>query len=441
MRPKIQGFEAETFARRRSAVVEALQGGVLLLPAAPVRFRARDTEYPYRPDSELYYLTGCTEPGVLAVLSDTPPGEGFILFVPERDARAELWSGSRPGPEEARERFGADAAYAAREMSERLPEILNGARSIYFRLGTGSTAEPLVLEALRNARARGARKGSGPRSVVDPGQILDDLRIRKDQEEIVRIRQAAALTVASFLEVAPQVRPGMGEWEVEALLAAAFRKGGAEGPAFPIIVGSGPNACVLHYTANEHLVEPGSLVLLDGGAEMGLYSGDVTRTLPARGKFSPEQKAVYEVVMRAHSAAVEVVRPGASVSEVHEAAVAALTRGVLDLGILSGSVDELVENKAYERFFPHQTSHWLGLDVHDVGDYAKDGVARILEAGMVLTVEPGLYFSPGPDSLPAAFQGIGVRIEDDVLVTGTGAENLTVDLPMEADDVEAMLRG
>ncbi len=441
MRPKIQGFEAETFLRRRSEVVKALQGGVLLLPAAPVRFRSRDTEYLYRPDSELFYLTGCTEPGAVAVLSGTGGGEAFILFLPERDARAERWSGPRLGPGEAREMFGADAAYTTAEMGERLRRILEGTRTVYFRLGTGSAVEDLVLDALGFARSRGARTGLGPRAVVDPGRVLDDMRLRKDPEEVARIRQAAALTVDSFLEVMPNVHPGLGEWEVQALLEAAFRKRGARGPAFPTIVGSGPNACVLHYTANDHVVDPGALVLLDGGVEMGLYSGDVTRTIPAGGTFSLEQRAVYEVVLRAHAAAVGAIGPGVAIVEVHRAAVGALTEGMLDLGVLSGSVDELLENEAYERFFPHQTSHWLGLDVHDVGDYARDGVSRILEPGMVLTVEPGLYLSPGDDSLPAPFRGIGVRVEDDLLVTEAGSENLTGDLPVEADDLEALIRG
>jgi Xaa-Pro aminopeptidase len=461
MTPPLLGFSPDVFAMRRERALERLAGGALLLPSAPLLHRTRDTEYRYRPDSELFYLTGSTEPGVVALLRGQGDGDRVVLFVPRRDPAAELWSGPRLGPRELRERLGADAAYPAEEMEARLPDLLKGAPVIYFRLGTHPALEAWVVESLRETRRRGARRGLGPRGVVDPGQVLDDLRLRKDPEEVARIRRAAEVTVASFREAMAGARPGMGEWEVESNLEAGFRRRGALGPAFPTIVGSGPNACVLHYTSNTGILPANGLVLLDGGAELDLYAGDVTRTFPPGGSFTGPQRDVYDVVLQAHDAALAAIRPGVGVADVHREAVTALTGGLVQLGLLSGEVEDLVERRAYEGYFPHQTSHWLGLDVHDVGDYAVDGASRVLEPGMVLTVEPGLYFRegggsetetgrdarqepvggpwPGPGSSP--FSGIGVRIEDDVLVTPGGAENLTRTLPVDPVEMEGLVGG
>lgn len=454
--PSFAGFRPETFARRRSAVLEALDGGVMVLPAAARRFRSRDTEYRYRPDSELFYLTGITDAGVVAVLGDLPEGRRFVLFVRSRDPQAERWTGPWVGPDEAAERFGADAVHPLDELEARLPELLRGGDRLHYRLGVDERTQGLVLGALAWARRRGGKKGIGPRGVIDPGEILDDLRIRKDAEEVAAIRRATELTVQGFREGLAAVAPGVGEWEVEARLEAAFRRRRARGPAFPTIVGAGAHACILHYVENARRIEAGDLVLVDGGAEVGLYHGDVTRTVPAAGSFTAEQRAVYEVVETAREAAVGTVAPGVAVEEVHEAAVDVLVDGMLDLGLLEGTADGIVEEGAYKAFFPHSTSHWLGLDVHDPGDYVRAGDARALEPGMVLTVEPGLYV---PDSehgrseeqgdadpmrsfLGAGakrFAGIGVRIEDDVLVTGDGRENLTRALPTDPDEVSELV--
>jgi len=317
--------------------------------------------------------------------------------------------------------------------------------------------EAQVVEALKEARRKGPRKGEGPRAVVDPGEVLDELRLRKDPEEVARIRRAAELTVSAFREAMAGVRPGMGEWELESALDGGFRRRGARGPAFPTIVGSGPNACVLHYHANRGVLSPHHLVLLDGGAELDLYAGDVTRTFPAGGHFTSPQQDVYHVVLQAHQAALAAVQPGGRIEEVHRAAVSSLTRGLVELGVLVGDPEELAEAKAYETYFPHQTSHWLGLDVHDVGDYTVAGASRVLEPGMVLTVEPGLYFAAGsgarPGSVPGTgtvsgadagpgagpFAGIGVRVEDDLLVTANGADILTGDLPVKPGELEDLV--
>jgi Xaa-Pro aminopeptidase len=435
----IMGFSPETFEARRARVLEKLDGGMMILTSAPTVFRSRDTAHRYRPDSELFYLTGCTQPGVVALFFGGDGEDRFSLFVPPREPKAERWSGPRMGPEAARERFGADSAYSAEELEERLPELLRRSSRLYFRLGRDPRMEPLVVEALQWSRARGSRKGEGPRAVVDPGQILDELRLRKDPEEIIKIKQATSLTVAGFREAMAGTRPGMGEWEIESLLESAFRRAGANGPAFPTIVGSGSNACTLHYADNEHTIREGELVLLDGGAEVDLYAGDVSRTFPAGGRFSGPQKAVYEAVLAAHRAALEVVRPGTLASEVHQTALNTLISGLVELDVLAGDIDLLVEEKSYERFFPHQTSHWLGLDVHDVGDYGDRGTPRPLEEGMVLTVEPGLYFSALEEDPVSRFSGIGVRIEDDVLVTREGSVNLTEGVPVSEAGVEDLV--
>jgi Xaa-Pro aminopeptidase len=438
MNRHLLGFSTEAFVQRRTRVLQGLGGGALILPAAPIRHRSRDTEHRYRPDSELFYLTGCTDPGVVAVLRDAEE-ESFVLFVPRRDPKGDVWVGVRMGPEEAQERFGADAVYALEEMEEQLPRLLRPHHRIFFRLGVHFRVEALVVGALRWARSRGPRTGEGPRAVEDPGELLDNLRLVKEPEEISRIRKAASLTVAAFRETVGATRPGMGEWEVEALLESAFRRGGARGPAFPTIVGSGENGCVLHYVDNQDTIDGDRLVLLDGGAEVDLYSGDVSRTYPSGGRFSDRQRDVYDTVLRAHQAAISRVCPGSTMAQVHDAALEELTRGLVELGVLKGEVEVLLAGKAWEPHFPHRTSHWLGLDVHDVGDYASKTGPRALEPGMVLTVEPGLYFPSSSDAPSHPYMGIGVRIEDDLLVTEDGAENLTGSLPVAPGELEALV--
>jgi Xaa-Pro aminopeptidase len=438
MAERIGGFSGKAFEGRRARAFERLGESVMVLPAAPVLYRSMDTEHRYRPDSELFYLTGCTEPGVVAVLSGVESDPPFTLFVPRPDRESELWSGPRPGPEAAQEHFGADAAFPADELEKRLPEILRRPRRLLFRFGTDQRLDSLVIRALRAARTRGARKGDGLRGVDDPGQILDGLRLRKDPEELARIRRAADLTMMAFRGAMRATRPGVGEWELEGLLESVLRSGGARGPAFPTIVASGGNTCTLHYTGNDRTIRSGDLVLVDGGGEVDLYAADVSRTFPADGRFDGPQRDVYEAVLKARKAALAEVRPGHRVGKLHAAAILSLTEDLLDLGVLSGRVDDLLEEKAYECHFPHQTSHWLGLDVHDVGDYVTGGDSRVLEEGMVLTIEPGLYFPVGKEP-PGPFTGLGVRIEDDVLVTTEGAENLTDTLPVTPEQLEEIL--
>jgi Xaa-Pro aminopeptidase len=434
----LEGFPSQIFARRRERVLGLLEDDAMVLPAAPLLRRSRDAELPYRPDSELYYLSGFPEPGAVLVLRGFADEARTVLFTRPRDPEAELWSGPRLGPDEAGERLGVDEAHPLDELSAVLPGLLKDARRVHFRLGAHPRVEPLVVEALRTARRRGPRHGTGPRAVVDPGEILDELRLRKDPEEVAAIRDAVAATVAGFRAGLETAAPGRGEWEIQAEVEAEFRRRGASGPAFATIAAAGENACILHYVSNAGRVGEEDLVLLDAGAEVRMYAADVTRTFPATGRFTPAQRAVYEVVEAARRRGVDGVRPGATLQGIHREVTAILTEGLVELGLLTGSVEELMEEEAHKAFFPHRTSHWLGMDTHDPGDYVREGRPRPLEPGMVLTIEPGLYFRSG-DEADHPYAGIGVRIEDDVLVTPEGGEVLTRQLPTDPDEIAAMV--
>ena len=439
--PDFPEASRETLAARRRRVFDQLGDGVMVLPATPVQYSSRDNERPYASDRELFYLTGLTEPETVAVLvgGDEPR---LVLFVRERDPDAELWAGPRLGPAGAEERVRPDACHPLPEMPDVLPGLLGGGDRLYYRFDRRDAVKDSVLQALATARSRGARRGTGPRGVIDPGEILDELRLRKDATELEAIRRACAITVGGHQAAAGAIRPGAGEWAVEAALEAAFRSAGATGPAFATIVGSGDNACVLHYVRNADTISDGDLVLVDAGAEAGCYCGDVTRTYPASGSFSPRQRRIYDLVDGARKAAIAATRPGATIRSVHDAAVRTMVEGLREMGVLSGNVDDLVEEGAHAAFFPHQTSHWLGLDVHDPGDYARAGEPRVLEPGMVFTVEPGLYFARDTENdVAREYAGIGVRIEDDVAVTADGCEVLTSSLPTSAADVEALVAG
>lgn len=430
---------ADIFRERRSLVLDALGDAAMVLPAAADACRRGADLSPYRPDSEFFYLTGFAEPGSVLVLRGFAESRRCVLFVRARDATAELWGGKRLGPEAARERVGADACHPLGELGQELGTLLRGASHIFFRLGSDPWVDRLVRAALAHARARGPRAGVGPRGVIDPGGILDEMRLRKDAAELEALRNAAAVTMAGHRALAGELRPGVGECELQAAIEAVFRRHGGATPAYPSIVASGANACVLHYAENRRRARAGELVLVDAAAELGHYCADVTRTYPVNGRFNPEQRAVYDIVDMARAAAIAAAAPGVSVGSVHEAACAVLADGLTSLGVLTGPEGVAEERAALRRFFPHQTSHWLGLDTHDAGDYAVEGESRPLEEGMVFTVEPGLYFQEDAEGSAARFAGIGIRIEDDVLVTASGVENLTAELPTEAGAVEALV--
>ncbi len=455
------------YAARRARVLEAMgDDAILVLAAAAQPVAGGDAELRYRPDPDLYYLTGYSEPEAVLVLAPRGDGGGgagaggtagasgtagatatgganvaFTLFVRPRDAEKELWTGRRGGVEAARERFGAEAAYPISELGARLPELLAGRNTIYARPGLGDRLlQDLLLDTLARGRAGRQRTGRGARALVDVGALLDELRLHKDAHELALMRAAADISIAGFRECAAAIRDGAGEWEVQAVLEFGFRRRGADGQAFESIVAAGDNATVLHYVANDSRMRAGELLLVDAGASLGGYAADITRTFPVSGRFTPEQRALYDAVLAAHDAAIAEVRPGARFDRIHAAAVRALVTALVDQGLLRGVVDDLVQDEqSYKRFYPHKTSHWLGLAVHDVGDYAHDGAGRPLEPGMVLTIEPGLYLPAAATDLPEALRGTGIRLEDDVLVTADGAEVLTAALPIRAEEVEALV--
>lgn len=427
------------FRNRRQRVLESLgEGSAMVLPAAPEIVVGRDVELRYVVDPDLWYLTGYEQPEAVAVLR--PAAEApFTFFVRDRDPARELWTGPREEVDEAGERVGADAVHPIDHLEGRLPELLAEVDRVYFRLGTGpGHVENLVLDVMSSGRASRQRSGQGPAELVDPGLILDPMRLVKGPEEIRAIRDAVAITVDAFRDALGTVAPGAGEWQVQAAVEAGFRRAGADGPAFATIAASGANATFLHYTTNDRTMQAGELLLLDAGARHRIYNADLTRTVPVDGTFTAPARDVYLAVENAREAAIAAVTPGAAVHEVHQAAVGVLIDALVDLGALDGDPAELLEDTdAWKPYFPHNTSHWLGLDVHDVGTYAEGGSPRILEPGMVLTVEPGLYLDG--DEVPETLRGTGIRIEDDVLVTDDGHDVLSAALPTAPDEVSALV--
>lgn len=429
------------YGDRRDRLFSRLGDGAMVLPAAPVRFRSGDSEYRYRADSELLYLTGWDLPDGIALFRGFADEDRFVLFVPERDPARELWTGSLRDLEEAKAVFGADRVFPLADFSTRAPGLLAGGDGIWYRLGASEACDRVVREALRGGRSRRPRDGTGPWRLLDPGAILDGLRLRKDAAEIARMRRAAKITVAAFREALPRVRAGVGEWEVEAALEFGFRSRGAAGPAFTTIVAAGENACTLHYTANDSRVGADDMVLVDAGAEYDGYAADITRTVPASGGLEGVRREAYEVVLNAHRAAVAACAPGTTLDEVHAAAVREVAEGLVDIGAVGGPARDAMADRLYLPFFPHRTSHWLGLDTHDAGPYRDRRGPTRLEPGMVFTVEPGLYFPPGGDPELPGLRGTGIRIEDDVLVTGEGAEVLTAGLPVGVDELVETTEG
>ncbi len=437
MSTPIDPLPPQVHAARRQTLQEEIGEGVAVVPGARLARRSQDVDYVFRQDSDLLYLTGFPEPDAVAVLTK----ERYLLFVQPRDPEAETWTGLRAGVEGAREPYGADEAYPIGELAERLPGLLENVPRLYYALGVDRSYDDLVLRALETVRSR-VRKGiTAPRSIVDPRVTLHEMRMHKSREELEIMRAAAAISAEAHREAARLCRPGTYEYEIEATLAWVFRKRGGSGPAYPSIVGAGENATILHYVENRGGLEGGQLVLIDAGVELHGYASDVTRTYPVGGRFEGVARAVYEAVLEAQTQALAEVRAGTTLRAIHDRAVRSLVESLVELGALEGSVDELVDKEGYRPFYMHTTSHWLGLDVHDVGDYRIEGKPRPLEPGMVFTVEPGLYFQSRDPRTPERLRGIGVRIEDDVALTEQGFEVLTREIPTRPEDVEAAVRG
>ncbi|HEX4447031.1 MAG TPA: aminopeptidase P N-terminal domain-containing protein [Polyangiaceae bacterium] len=429
--------DREAQARRRDAFFDAMAAAspssVAVLPSAPVFVRNNDVEHEYRQDSDFFYLTGFDEPESVVVLD--AQDRKATLFVRPRDKDREVWDGPRAGVDGARELYGADAAYVIGDLAEKLPDLLQNRRRVQYRLGHDRRFDERLLAALDRVRARSRSGVFAPTEIVDPGAIIHEMRLRKSAGEVDTMRAAARITREAHEGAMAKARPGMREYEVEALLIDTFRRHGSERPAYGSIVGSGPNACVLHYRKNDRRIEDGDLLLIDAGCEYGYYASDVTRTFPVGRPFSRPQQAIYELVLQAQLEAIEASRVGTTLDAIHARSVEVVVKGLVQLGLLSGEVEKLIDSGAYKRFFMHRTSHWLGMDVHDVGAYFVDGKPRPLEPGMVLTVEPGIYIAPDEPSVPAEWRGIGVRIEDDVLVTASDPEVLTAGIPKTVEEV------
>ncbi|MDR1849015.1 MAG: aminopeptidase P N-terminal domain-containing protein [Zoogloeaceae bacterium] len=430
------------FRERRAAFVQAVGNGIAIVPTAREKFRNRDNAYPYRPDSYFWYLTGFPEPEAVLVVAD---GRS-ILFCREKDADRELWTGFRYGTEAAREVFGMDEAYPIGELANRLPELLLNRSALWCALGMDSEWDTRILAALKAARDLSHPGKCIPAHLHDWREVLDMMRMVKDEAEIARMRRAAEITAAGHLQALKACQPGMMEYALEAELTHEFRRQGASGHAYNPIVAGGANACVLHYTQNDRALADGDLVLIDAGCEFEGYAADITRTFPVNGRFTAAQKDCYEIVLAAQAAAIAATRPGVFLNQPHEAAVRVLAQGMLDLGLLTGSLDGILESHAYRPFYMHNTGHWLGLDVHDVGFLKRtDAEGREswpeLKPGMVLTCEPGLYIAASPELPEAAagLAGIGIRIEDDLLVAATGVEVYT-HVPKSVAEIEAVMR-
>ena len=435
--------EISIYRQRRERLARAIGAGVAVIPTAPERTRNRDSHYPYRFDSYFYYLTGFAEPeAVLVVVGGDAPRT--LLFCRSRNEEREIWDGFRHGPEAARERFALDEAHPIAALDEALPPLLENQPALHLPIGADAEWDARAMRWLNAVRSRSRAGITAPDRVHDVRAVLDEMRLLKDAHEIALMRRAGAIGAAAHRRAMQSARPGRNEYEIEAELLYEFRRNGAQFPAYSPIVAGGANACVLHYVSNSAPLRDGELLLVDAGCELDGYASDITRTFPVNGRFSAAQREIYELVLAAQRAAMDKVRPGNPWNAPHDAALRVLAQGMLELELLAGTLDEVLEKELYKRFYMHRTGHWLGLDVHDAGEYrvrknGGQGSWRSLAPGMTLTVEPGLYIRAAPD-VPERLRGIGVRVEDDVLVHEQGCEVLSAEAPKRIDDIEALMR-
>ncbi len=428
-------MKAEEFARRRRQLMRMMgNGGIAILPSAPVRIRSRDVEHRYRQDSDFFYLTGFEEPDSVAVLAPGRENGEFILFCRERDKAKEIWDGYRAGPAGAVADFNADDAFPIEDIDDILPGIMEPCSRVYYAMGLNPEFDTHMAEWVNSLRSGGSRGVHTPEEFIALDHLLHDMRLYKSRAEIAAMRRSAKVAVEAHKRAMQATRPGRFEYEIEAEFLHEFRQHDAWMSYSPI-VGGGENACVLHYVTNRDVLQDGDLLLIDAGCELDHYASDITRTFPVNGRFTPEQRAVYEIVLEAQYAAIEKTVKDNHWNEPHDAAVHVITKGLKKLGLLDGSLPRLIKDGAYREFFMHKTGHWLGIDVHDVGDYMVGDEWRLLENGMVTTVEPGIYI-PNTRKVPARWRGIGVRIEDDVAVTNKGPDVLSKGLVKEPDDIE-----
>lgn len=429
----------QEYLRRRQALLATMKpGSAALIFAAPEATRSNDSEYPYRQSSDFWYFTGFNEPeAVLVLIKSDDTHNHSVLFNRVRDLTAEIWFGRRLGQEAAPEKLGVDRALAFSEINEQLAQLLNGLDEVYHAQGEYAYADEIVFTALDTLRKGSRQNLKAPASVTDWRPVVHEMRLFKSPEELEVMRRAGEISALAHTRAMERCRPGMFEYQLEGEILHEFTRHGARFPSYNTIVGGGENGCILHYTENESELRDGDLVLIDAGCEYKGYAGDITRTFPVNGKFTPAQRAIYDIVLDSLETALTLFRPGTTIQEVTGEVVRIMVTGLVNLDILKGDVEQLIAENAHRAFFMHGLSHWLGLDVHDVGFYGPDR-SRVLEPGMVLTVEPGLYIAPDAD-VPAQYRGIGIRIEDDIVITETGNENLTATVVKKADDIEALM--
>ncbi len=437
------GIEQREYRQRREQLMEKIGNGTAIFRSAPTAVMHNDVEYVYRQDSDFFYLTGFNEPEAVAVLAPHHEEHRFVLFVQPKDPEKETWTGYRVGIEGAKEQFGADEVYPIAELDQKLPQYLAKADRIYYHLGRDRAFNETILAHWQRLMATYPKRGTGPIAIEDTSPVLHPMRQVKSAAELEMMRKATAISAAAHNRAREFAQPGRYEYEVQAEIEHTFRLHGGIGPAYPSIVASGANACILHYIENNRQMQDNELLLIDAGCSYGYYNGDISRTFPLNGKFSPEQKAIYEIVLEAQLKAIEAVQPGKPYNEFHDVAVQVLVQGLMDLGLLAGDFEELIKEEKYKPFYMHRTGHWLGLDVHDAGVYKHgEEVWQRLQPAHVLTVEPGIYISPdikpaeGQPEIPQRWRGIGIRIEDDVLVTANGHEVLTAAVPKSVEEME-----
>lgn len=423
-------------------------GCALVLFSGTEPLRNNDVQHPFRQDSHFYYLTGFEEAESMLVLTPAKSGPGYrtVLFVREQNIDREIWEGERYGIERALSLFGADEAYLNTQFAEQLPKLLSGVEKVFYRLGDNEAQDRTFLEALEKQRRALGRSGRGLLPISDPNEVVGEMRLFKSAEEIEVLRRACALTAESHKHLMETVRPGMNEYEVESMVDAGFRRRGSQRLGYGSIVAGGVNATCLHYRSNNEVLRDGDLLLVDAGGELDYYTADITRTFPVGRKFSKDQAEIYDLVLKSQVGAIAMTKPGVTLSQIHQYCCTVLTEGMLSMGLLKGSLEENLRSLAYKRFYPHNTSHWLGMDVHDVGLYLISGEPRVLKEGMVFTIEPGFYVQPLTRdraanevlAVPERLRGIGIRIEDDVLVTATGCEVMTSGVPKAREEIEAL---
>lgn len=425
------------YESRRNALMKKMENGVAILKAGSRKPRGR---YKYRQDSSFYYFTGFEEPDAICLLTPEHDEHSFVMFVNPKDSDKEVWTGKRTGVEGVVEKFHADAAFEVDEFDEKNSDYLEEVDRIYYSMGTDEKFDKKIIEIFKNYSSQRASKGKAPNTLVDLRELIGEMRIKKDKKEIELLRKAADISAEAHIEAMKTVEPGMYEYEVEALINSIFRESNAYMPAYPTIVGSGENGTVLHYDQNRCQIKDGELVLIDAGCEYKYYCSDITRTIPANGKFTLLQKEIYQIVLDAQLAAIGMIKPGLKFNEPHKKAIEIITSGLVELGLLEGDVKKIIEEKEYRKFYMHGTSHFLGMEPHDVGKYKIDGdESRELESGMVFTMEPGIYIGTELEDVDGKYRGIGIRIEDNILVTENGYEVLTARVPKTVDEIESVM--